>query len=337
MTTLTFHTYPLPYAAAAASATAAALSSSTPPIPHLIVAAQGEDSDDDGFDPNFFDQDYSIAAQTAFSVWEGAAFLLQFLQRTHSQGQGVSVAASLRQLLRLDDPSASDRHRTRVVELGSGTGAAGIGLAMLGAEVLCTDIKSVTGNICDNIQRNASSAAGVSHDATADWLGDMATHVGHGYAAAQPLNWMVPLTSQRTPLDPCSARVVLATETTWLRELVEPFVGCASELLASAYPSPPSSTPTPPLAEVDHDSMPQITRHLLTAQPDRKFLLWVYKERGTEASQTFTTWPLVKSEFERRGCRVVTVHREQSGEDEGQWVRVNVVVKSQDGDDQVQW
>ncbi|KAI9172946.1 hypothetical protein H9P43_007077 [Blastocladiella emersonii ATCC 22665] len=292
----------------------------------LTVAGVGEDADDDTFDPNFFDEGYSLAAQTAYSVWEGAAFLLEFLQRglgSDASVEGARIAGEIRRLIGVGEHIDASRP-PKLVELGSGTGAAGLGLALLGADALLTDVASVVPSIRDNVQRNQSAAA--REPGLSSWRAADALPVGkQGHAAAQTLNWMLPLDRQCAPVDPRSARVLLATETTWLRELVDPFVATSAALLASPLsPEPELDTPLSPVpvsVATPHDLI-----QYLFDRPTRKFMLWVYKERGTAASQTFTTFPLVKGVFEGCGCRVHTVHREASREDPNQFVRVNLVV-----------
>ncbi|KAI9220102.1 hypothetical protein BC828DRAFT_384353 [Blastocladiella britannica] len=318
----------------------------------LTIAGIAEDADDDAFDPNFFDEGYSLAAQTAYSVWEGAAFLLAFLQRSDEP-----CAVTLRVLLGAVLPSrphqltigTNDAAQPvvqllppqRIVELGSGTGAAGLGLALLGCQVLLTDVAPVVESMRNNIASNAqpypspaspfgplvSSVVADAPPATS-WMPD-ARAVGAGWAAAQSLNWMFPLSAQRSPADPCAARVVLATETTWLRELVDPFVGMTAVLLASPLTSAvihPDELPTTTAGTVQTDEH-AIFAHL-RAHPWLKWALWVYKERGTATSDTFTTFAGVTATFASAGCRVYTVYREASSEDPGQDVRINVVVSA---------
>ncbi|KAJ3373095.1 hypothetical protein GGF31_001082 [Allomyces arbusculus] len=271
----------------------------------LTVTGIAEDSDDDTFDPCFFDEGYSLAAQTAYSVWEGGARLLDFIQRT-GDAPGAAVAADLRALLGIE----KSRTPVPVVELGSGTGAAGLGLAMLGADVLVTDVPSIVDLLRDNIKRNARAEAAVTKVASA-WTG--AVRLGLGTATAQPLNWALPLDQQLAPNDPRRAQVLVATECTWLQSLIPIFTVTVSQLLAA--PVPKGSTVPAPGREWSVAALRQI------AHSQHKWLLWVYKERGTAASESFTTFDGVCRAFVEVGCVVHVLHADPSVEDPGKTIR----------------
>ena len=87
----------------------------------ISVRRKDLEAEDGCQDPNFFDEDYSIAASTGMVVWEGSWVLIEALS----------------------DPehwlSARLRGR-RVVELGAGTGLLGLCAAAAGASVLLTDV-----------------------------------------------------------------------------------------------------------------------------------------------------------------------------------------------------
>ncbi|KNE58817.1 hypothetical protein AMAG_04363 [Allomyces macrogynus ATCC 38327] len=268
----------------------------------LTVAGIAEDSDDDTFDPCFFDEGYSLAAQTAYSVWEGGARLLDFIQRK-GDTPGSAVAADLRALLGIDQSSG-----VPVVELGSGTGAAGLGLAMLGADVLVTDVPSIVDLLRDNIKRNVGVDA-VEAKATSAWNGTV--RLGSGTAAAQPLNWAIPVDQQLTHNDPRNARVLVATECTWLQSLIPMFTSTVAQLLAAPLPAgfalPEREWGVAALREIAHSQ--------------QRWLLWVYKERGTAASESFTTFDGVCRAFAGVGCMVHTLHAESSVEDPGKTIQ----------------
>ncbi|KAJ3370072.1 hypothetical protein GGF31_004688 [Allomyces arbusculus] len=266
----------------------------------LTVASVAEEEDDDALDPCFFDEGYSLAAQTAYSVWEGAAFLLEFLQRTD-----CAVACDLRRILAIGEHKSAT-HR-RVLELGSGTGAAGLGLALLGADVLLTDVAPVVDLLWANVQRNAASVT--TKDPRNAW--HAAVPVGFGSAAAQPLNWTFPFARQSTPNDPRAAQILLATETTWLQELVPPFVATVAALLQ--HDSRNCTVPITDKRVADAWSSPVLAT--LAAQTDRKWMLWVYKERGTAKSDTFTTFPSVCHAFAEKECQVHELYQERGIED----------------------
>ncbi|KNE70446.1 hypothetical protein AMAG_14576 [Allomyces macrogynus ATCC 38327] len=265
----------------------------------LTVASIAEEDDDDSLDPCFFDEGYSLAAQTAYSVWEGAAFLLAFLQRTD-----CAVASDLRRILAIGEHKSTARRR--VLELGSGTGAAGLGLALLGSDVLLTDVAPVVDLLWTNVQRNATPVTG--EEPRDIW--HAAVPVGLGSAAAQPLNWTFPLPRQSTPNDPRAAQILLATETTWLQELVSPFVSTVAALLQHGSSSNVATMET---RITDVWSSPVLAT--LASQSDRKWMLWVYKERGTAKSDTFTTFPSVCHAFAEHQCHVHELYQERGIED----------------------
>ena len=93
-------------------------------------------SDDDFVDPNFFDDDYSVAATTGVCrVWEGAAVLVRHL------GECEALRARLR--------------GRRVLELGAGVGLCGLAAAAAGAHVLLTDLPAVVDQVLwENVRRN---------------------------------------------------------------------------------------------------------------------------------------------------------------------------------------
>eukprot|EP01065_Artemidia_motanka_P039529 TRINITY_DN48477_c0_g1_i1.p1 TRINITY_DN48477_c0_g1~~TRINITY_DN48477_c0_g1_i1.p1 ORF type:complete len:270 (+),score=59.44 TRINITY_DN48477_c0_g1_i1:53-811(+) len=163
--------------------------------------------EDDGQDPCFFDEDYSVAAATGFTIWEGGKVLINMLQGD----LGERVCGH------------------RVLELGAGIGLAGLCAAAAGAHVLITDLPAVVhGAIASNIDRNA---AGPAPDGA--WAGSVAIGVKGGSASSAVLDWSRPLSDQcEEGKDPRDAQIIVASEVVWLEELVGPFVEVASALLA---------------------------------------------------------------------------------------------------------
>ncbi|GLC73771.1 hypothetical protein PLESTF_001417200 [Pleodorina starrii] len=123
----------------------------------------------DAQDPYFFDSDYTIAGSTGFLLWEANWLLLRLLRSTPLPIDGACSTRS-------DPPdgagapsaerprSAHDLGRLlagrRVLDLGSGTGLAGLAAAACGAHVLLTDLSSVCeGALRANVQRNALASA----------------------------------------------------------------------------------------------------------------------------------------------------------------------------------
>ncbi|KAJ3161430.1 hypothetical protein HDU86_007212 [Geranomyces michiganensis] len=275
--------------------------------PHkLVIASRLEDpaSDDDSdfVDPYLFDPSYTLAAATAarwprdtsqqhkltcitaanttgFSVWEGAITLLSFLHTSPA-------------------PAADEfrrrvvTNREKIVELGSGTGIGGVGIAALGGDVLLTDVESVCDITRNNVARNLPVNSGSSP--TSAWKA--ATPVGLGTAAVQTLDWSMPVSSQLSPDDPRSASLIVAAEVAWLVDLVPCFVQTLADLLRP------------------HGGVADKTCY------------WAYKERGVEGvSKLFTTMPRVMAIFRELGCEVTEVWREESREDPGKYVIVNIV------------
>ncbi|KAI9096617.1 putative methyltransferase-domain-containing protein [Phlyctochytrium arcticum] len=252
--------------------------------PHnLTIAAQrdgtvSDSEDEDMVDPYLFDPSYTLAAATGFSVWEGAVALLSFLHKSD-----CDHAEEFRR--RVVDK------REKVIELGSGTGIGGLGIAVLGADVMCTDVESVCDITNSNIARNRDQKA---ESRASGWVGS--TPVGNGTATAQALDWTSPLNSQRSPNDPLSATIIVAAETAWLAELAPHFVSMVSQLLETEE--------TPGMNKVCY---------------------WAYKERGTEESKIFTTMSNIKDAFEKSGCEVIQIWKQISVEDQDKHVIVNTV------------
>ena len=177
----------------------------------ICVRRKDLEAEDDCQDPNFFDEDYSIAASTGMVVWEGSWALIALLRDPSHW-----ICARLR--------------GARVVELGAGTGLLGLCAAAAGGSVLLTDVPAVVSEmLLPNLASNASSGAEAEGGG---WPG--ARPVGAGSAAAAPLDWWRPVEEQLlegAQLDPRDADVVLAAECVWLKELVEPFVATVLSLM----------------------------------------------------------------------------------------------------------
>jgi len=135
------------------------------------------------------------------------------------------------------------------VELGSGTGLVGLAAAASGAHVLLTDVPvtlsgATSVSLAYNVANGGAAADGSDVDGAGDapkssapWVG--AVCLGRGTAAVAPLDWTKPLKSQGGGQDLSSTEVVLACETCFLSELLEPFMQTLAGL--SAGPQSPTA------------------------------------------------------------------------------------------------
>jgi predicted nicotinamide N-methyase len=102
----------------------------------------------------------------------------------------------------------------RVLELGSGTGLAGLAAAAIGAHVLLTDLRTVEEcSLRPNVQRNISTPA----PPAPGW--PAAGAVGDGTAGSFALDWTRPTPEQARAagVDLDAIEVVLAAECVWLQ------------------------------------------------------------------------------------------------------------------------
>ena len=103
-------------------------------------------------DVYLFEPDYTIAGSTGFLLWPGTWVLIDLLNDQTG-------------------PLAPRLHGRRAIELGSGTGLAGLCAAAAGCHVLLTDLPSVVHGILDgNVRRNnaSSAAAGTKEPSLAE-------------------------------------------------------------------------------------------------------------------------------------------------------------------------
>eukprot|EP00043_Microstomoeca_roanoka_P010732 m.101788 g.101788 ORF g.101788 m.101788 type:complete len:381 (+) comp14987_c0_seq1:108-1250(+) len=190
----------------------------------------------------------------------------------------------------------------RVVELGSGIGLLGLYLASLGAHVLMTDVRPVVEDILTiNTHRNQDqegSDASDSHarknedmesqiakaqavTASAPWLNSVCiSQKTQGTATCMTLDWTRDLDAQATSILPWDADLILAAETIWLKELIDPFVNTVKGLLDRAAASGRYQTQC----------------------------LLCYTNRGKSTSSTFAVTDEVLKCFQERGCSVARVH-----------------------------
>lgn len=171
-------------------------------------------------------QDYSVAASTAWLVWEGSWALIELLRREEDAWLRRLVAGK------------------RVLELGAGTGLLGLAVAAAGGHCVLTDVHSMTeGSLRPNVQgnhtpptRDTRAASAAPADTRLPGWTESGSMVGSlGSADVQALDWFKPVSSQRSPIDVTQAQVILAAECAWLAELVEPFVRTLVALLSEPH------------------------------------------------------------------------------------------------------
>eukprot|EP01126_Amoeba_proteus_P047150 TRINITY_DN5367_c0_g1_i1.p1 TRINITY_DN5367_c0_g1~~TRINITY_DN5367_c0_g1_i1.p1 ORF type:complete len:250 (-),score=44.10 TRINITY_DN5367_c0_g1_i1:73-822(-) len=170
----------------------------------LKISLTEENSKAEHVGANFFDPNYTCAAYTGSSVWEGSWVMMDYLKNHPSLVTGK-----------------------KVVELGSGTGLLGLAIAALGGHVLCTDLSVVTkGVLHTNIIQNSVNAPDPIENS---W--SCSRRVGSGSITSLALDWTRNLSEQVGANDPLDNEVVMAVETVWLKELILPFVTTFVELL----------------------------------------------------------------------------------------------------------
>lgn len=107
----------------------------------VTIARKNLDYDEVEQDVYLFEPDYTIAGSTGFLLWPGTWVLIDLL----NQQAG---------------PLGPRLHGRRAIELGSGTGLAGLCAAAAGCHVLLTDLPSVVHGILDgNVRRNNAATA----------------------------------------------------------------------------------------------------------------------------------------------------------------------------------
>ena len=198
--------------------------------------------EEDGQDPYFFDEDYSIAASTGWVVWEGSWAVIELLRDESSW---------LREMV----------HHRLLLELGSGTGLLGLCAAAAGAHAILSDVPSVVeGCTLPNVRANMAGgvagtevggvvgtevgevvgtevgAVGAAQAAQASPNGGAALTEPHtfkcahglvpfggGSVGAQALDWNYGLSEQRqprcvtAPVDLAKVDIILAAECAWLQ------------------------------------------------------------------------------------------------------------------------
>ncbi|GIL70744.1 hypothetical protein Vretimale_3800 [Volvox reticuliferus] len=212
----------------------------------------------------------------------------------------------------------------RVLDLGSGTGLAGLSAAACGAHVLLTDLASVCeGTLRANMQRNcrtvplgeaaASCRAQCSEEKSQQehqgmapgpcdgpWAG--AVGIGQGSAAVMALDWTEPLEPQIQAggNDPRDADFILAVDTIWLLDIFHAFLDIILAVLSHDRASAAAITTTTatPLQPGNEKTG--------SAQCQRACFL-AFVERADADSKLFVPKEAVDQELRNRGLAVDTI------------------------------
>eukprot|EP00802_Teleaulax_amphioxeia_P010991 Tamp_11021.p2 GENE.Tamp_11021~~Tamp_11021.p2 ORF type:complete len:228 (-),score=47.46 Tamp_11021:948-1631(-) len=198
----------------------------------------------------------------------------------------------------LEDPEmplAAHIKGKRVLELGSGTGLAGLCASVIGGDVMLSDIKTVTDySLRPNVSRNANEARAATRGestlpAQSSW--PHASQVGGGFAACMALDWTMDLAAQARAahVDLGKVDLVLAAECVWLQELVQPFVSTVLGILEAAGAARAVHAQEGTGAAASHPAI----------------CYCCYRDRAKESSATFAGMAMVVEAFETAGCKVV--------------------------------
>lgn len=223
----------------------------------VAVLVRDLTDDDSGLDPNFFDAEYSIEAATGNQLWEGARELARELARGPL---GARVAAG-----------------APIIELGAGTGLAGLSAAVLGAHVLLTDVRAIArGVLGRNIALNERDSSAGTEARPSCWSAH-AVPIGAGSAMALPLDWHLPAREQLGELSLPPGLLILAADCVWHVDLLPPFVRTTCDLLRGSTGS---------------------TAYVAS---------W---ERARPGSTVFLPTRMVRERFEAAGCSVREMSRD---------------------------
>ncbi|GAX78079.1 hypothetical protein CEUSTIGMA_g5521.t1 [Chlamydomonas eustigma] len=272
----------------------------------VIVARKNLEYEDEQVDFYLFEPDYTIAGSTGFLLWPGSWILIDLLKG--------ALGTRL--------------HGRRVIELGSGTGLAGLCAAAAGAHVLMTDLPSVVhGILADNVKRNADQRSQnawsseqsppfdgqrgnveAEHPVTADsynrapksWASSAFIGKRGGSAACMPLDWSEPLLSQvenatrNLQQDVSKTEALIACDVVWLKELLHPFRDTVIGILRLCAPATPF------------------------------FLTFIDRAKGT-GTGNFSSRDEVAALFSDMGCHVQTYCVKENVQIDGEYLHAEVM------------
>ena len=201
-------------------------------------------------DPHFFDEGYTLAGSTGFTIWTGTRLLIETLCWEKSRSRSCSTDEQQHDE---DHVSAHDRLKeiqssilkARVIELGAGVGVVGTYLAACGGNVLITDLPTLVENaIDDNLQRNSMEDTmkepEVNLDAPPSWLGTNVYRIGKGFANSASLDWTIPIQDQLT-LDQCqSIDYIIASDVVFLVSMLTALLDTVASIFESSSANNPS-------------------------------------------------------------------------------------------------
>lgn len=161
---------------------------------------------------------------TGLTTWDGSVVLAKYLEHAR----------------------ADELRGKRVLEVGSGTGLAGLSAALLGArEVILTDLAYTMENLSRNVESTLANARAAG-------AADI------GIVRAQVLDWFHP------PADVGALDVVLAADVVWVEELIAPLVRTFAALLRHSA--------TPATVLMAHQTRSDSADQLLFAELERHAL-----------------------------------------------------------------
>eukprot|EP00055_Hartaetosiga_balthica_P008926 m.34410 g.34410 ORF g.34410 m.34410 type:complete len:338 (+) comp6530_c0_seq1:84-1097(+) len=253
----------------------------------------------------FFDEDYTIATETGFTFWPGTTFLMDYITKEMRLDKGFDEHHA---------PATIDVAGKKIVELGSGIGMLGLYLASIGAHVLMSDVPSVAQDVLKlNIEKNGhvpeklryscsnnNSNSGDKNQANSNivlelpWRTSMWVGSRGGSAGYMALDWTVDLDKQNEDgnFNPWDVDMLVAAETVWLKELVQPYVQTVVSLMKRK-------------------------REASNGSSDLECVM-CYTNRGTEESSTFAMTQELLDCFAEHDCTTTALFSGESIQSDGE-------------------